>query len=47
MFSKFMQDGDGNTALITACRGGHVEEARILLNHGANIDHQNHVSSKT
>ena len=47
VFSKFMQDEDGNTALIQACRRGHVETARVLLNHGTNVDHQNNVSSKT
>ena len=47
VFSKLMQDKDGNTALIKACGGGHVETARVLLDHGANIDHQNNVSSGT
>ena len=44
VFSKLMQDENGNTALIEACQGGHVESARILLDHGANVDHQNNVS---
>ena len=43
VFSKLMQDEDGDTALIEACAGGHVETARILLDHGANVDHQNKV----
>ena len=37
------QDEWGNTALMEACRGGHVETARILLDHGANVDYQNGV----
>ena len=45
VFSKLMQDGGGNTSLITACRHGHVETARILLKHGVNVDQQNNVSS--
>ena len=47
MFSKFIQDMIGNTALIRACQGGHVETARVLLDHGAVVDHQNNVSSRT
>ena len=47
VFSKLMQDKYGNTALIKACEGGHVETARILLDYGTNIDHQNNVSSRT
>ena len=39
-----MQDGDGNIALIKACRNGHVETARVLLDHKANIDYQNNVN---
>ena len=46
MFTKLMQDEKYNTALIIACRYGHVETARVLLDHGANVDHQNNVSSK-
>ena len=45
MFSKLVQDEDGDTALIQACQYGHVETARVLLDHGANFDHQNNVSS--
>ena len=47
MFSKLMQDKNGDTALIKACEHGHVETARVLLDHGANVDHQNIVSSRT
>ena len=37
---------NGNTALIEACAGGHVETAGLLLDHRANVDHQNNVSSQ-
>ena len=37
----------GDTALIEACRGGHTETARVLLDHGANVDQQNDVSNRT
>lgn len=47
VFSKPMQDKDDNTALIKACRRGHIEAARILLDNRANVDHQNKVSSRT
>ena len=47
VFSKLMQDNVGNTALIEACEGGHVETARMLLDYGTNIDHQTNVSSGT
>ena len=40
-----MQDGDGNTPLIRACREGHVETARVLVEHRANVDQQNNVSN--
>ena len=39
-----MQDDNGNTALMRACQLGHVETARVLLDHGANMDYQNNVS---
>ena len=45
VFSKLMQDGDGNTPLIRACRGRHVETARVLVEHRANVDKQNNVSN--
>ena len=47
MFTKLMQDKYGYTALVVACRRGHVETARVLLDHGANVDHQNNVSNRT
>ena len=40
-----MQDRGGDTPLINACLRGHVETARVLLDHGANVDQQNNVSS--
>ena len=40
-----MQDKYGETALIRASRQGYVEAARVLLDHGASIDHQNKVSA--
>jgi ankyrin repeat protein len=42
-----MQDayGDGNTPLIMTCQCGHVETARVLLDHGAVVDYQNKVTS--
>ena len=46
VFSKLMQDGDGDTPLIRACRRGHVETARVLLKHGANVDQQSNVSKR-
>jgi ankyrin repeat protein len=42
-----MQDEGGDTLLIKACRCGHVETARVLLDHGANVDQQNNVSRRT
>ncbi len=38
-----MQDEDGDTLLIQACRCGDIEVARVLLDHGANPDYQNKV----
>ena len=47
VFSKLIQDMySGDTPLITACRRGHVETARVLLKHGTNVDQQNYVSSR-
>ena len=40
-----LQDNDGETALIIASQQGYVEAARVLLDHGASIDHQNKVSA--
>ncbi len=45
VFSKLMQDGDGNTALIMTCERGCVETARVLLDHGANVDYRNKVKA--
>ena len=42
-FSKLVQDEDGDTALIQACRGGHLETVKVLLDHGAIVDYQNKV----
>ena len=40
--SKLMQNKDaGDTALIQACQCGQVGTARVLLDHGANVDYQN------
>jgi hypothetical protein len=33
----------GDIALFCACAGGHVETARVLLDHWAYVDHQNKV----
>ncbi len=35
------QDRDGDTALLNACRGGHLEVVNLLLNHNANINIKN------
>ena len=40
-----MQDESGDTPLIQSCRRGHVETARVLVEHRANVDQQNNVSS--
>jgi ankyrin repeat protein len=40
-----MQDVYGNTPLIQACQRGHIETARVLLDHGAARDHCNKVNS--
>ena len=40
-----LQDKNGNTALIRASSRGYVEAAGVLLDHGANIDHQDQVSA--
>ena len=39
-----MQSMNGNTGLIKACGCGHVETARILLEHGAVVDYRNKVT---
>ena len=30
--------GKGDTALVKACRGGHMEAAQLLINHGADVN---------
>ena len=40
-----MQNMYGDTPLINACRDGHVKTARVLVEHRANVDQQNNVSS--
>ena len=40
----YIQNEYGETALFGACRGGHAETARVLLDHGINMDCQNKVS---
>ena len=42
-----MQGNTGNRALIRACLIGDIEAARILLDHGANVDYQNKVIKHT
>jgi ankyrin repeat protein len=42
---KLMQDVYGYTPLIQACQRGHVETARVLLDHGAATDYRNKVNS--
>ena len=39
-----MQDVYGETPLIIAF--AHIETARVLVEHGANVDQQNNVSSR-
>ena len=38
-----MQSMNGNTGLIKACGCGHIETAKVLLEHGAVVDYQNKV----
>jgi ankyrin repeat protein len=38
-----MQDEIGDTPLINACQGGHVETARVLLDHRAAMNYRNKV----
>ena len=47
VFSKLMQDRDGDSPLIMSCQKGHAETARALVEHRANVDQQNNVSSRT
>ena len=39
-----LQDGHGDSALIIACHHGHSDVARILLNQGALVNHENQVT---
>ena len=45
LFSN-VQDGDSDTPLVEAYRRGHVEIARVLVEHRANVDQQSNVSSR-
>ena len=38
-----MQSMNGNTGLIKACGCGHIETAKVLLEHGTVVDYQNKV----
>ena len=38
-----MQQKRGDTPLIVACLTGHIDTAKVLLDHGAIIDHPNMV----
>jgi ankyrin repeat protein len=40
-------DDDGWTALLHACTEGHLESAKILIEHGANVNHANLTSRYT
>ena len=40
---KLIQGDDSGTALIQACRHGHVETATVLLDHGAHVDYRDEV----
>jgi hypothetical protein len=37
-----LQDKDGQTALMISCRDSHIDIARFLLGHGADIDAKDH-----
>ena len=39
----FIQNEWGNTALIVACRGGHVATADLLIKRGAKVNYLNKV----
>jgi hypothetical protein len=43
VYFKLLQTKKGNTALIKTGERGHIETARILLDHGADMDYQNKV----
>ena len=36
---------DGTSSLMEACKNGHVEVVQLLLKKGANVNHQDNVSS--
>ena len=42
----WIQDKLGDTALIEACDGGHVDTAALLIDYGARVDYKNKVSLK-
>ena len=41
-----MQNKYGETALFGACQQGQAETARVLVDHGANVDYKNKVKRK-
>ena len=40
---KSLQSDDHNTALMKACRPGHADTVKVLLEHGAIVNQQNEV----
>ena len=43
VFITLVQDENHNTSMMEACYGGHVETAKVLLNRGMYVDHQDEV----
>ena len=43
IFITLMQDENHNTSMMEACCGGHVETARVLLEHRAIVNYRNKV----
>ena len=43
VFITLMQDENHNTSMMEACYGGHVETARVLLEHRAIVNYRNKV----
>ena len=41
--NSYIQDKNGDTALIGAAQEGHIECAIVLLKHGADVNHQRKV----
>lgn len=41
-FSLLQQECDG-IPLMVACKNGHIDAAKVLLDHGAIVDHPNSV----